>query len=98
MGKKGNIVIGILIFILIIIAIWIITLKISPYRCCACPPDRYRLYPLSFAMIENHIAALGDCNCPPERGCTLAFWVIPIDLIIAIVVLAGILFYKAKKK
>jgi len=98
MRKRKDTLIISLILVLLLLTIIVIVAKISPYRCCACPPDRYKLYPISFTLLENHWAQYIDCHCPPEMGCVLSFWVIPIDLIGLIVVLTGILLYKLKKK
>jgi len=98
MKKQRNILIISLILISLILTIIVIVTKISPYKCCSCSPDRYKLYPISFALLENHWAQYIDCSCPPEMECTVSFWVIPIDLIGLIVVLTGISLYKLKKR
>jgi hypothetical protein len=96
--KKRRVAFIFLILALLVTTVIVIVAKISPYRCCACLPDRPPLYPLSFTLLENHWAQFIDCYCPPEIGCALSFWIIPVDLIGLIVVLTGILLYTSKKK
>ena len=98
MTKQKNTLLMSVILVLLILTIIVVVAKISPYRCCACPPDRYTLYPISFTLLENHWAQYIDCQCPPEMGCVLSFWVIPIDLIGLVALLSAILFHKLKKK
>ena len=90
--QKGNLIIA-LILVLLASTIVVIASKISPPRCCACPPDRYKLYPLSLVLFEKLRAQYTSCQCPPEMGCALSFWVIPIDLIGLNILLTGILLY-----
>ncbi len=95
--KQRNTLLISVILVLLILTIIVVVAKTSPHRCCACPPDRYMLYPISFTLLENHWAQSIDCHCPPEMGCVLSFWVVPIDLIGLVVVLFGVLLYKLKK-
>ena len=99
MTKQKNILFISVILVLLILTIIVVVAKISPYRCCACPPaDRYMLYPMSFTLLENHWSQYIDCHCPPEMGCVLSFWVIPIDLIGLVALLSAIFFHRLKKK
>lgn len=98
MTKQKNALLISIILVLLLLTIIVIIAKVSPYRCCACLPDRYVLYPISLTLLENHWSQYIDCHCPFEMGCALSFWVIPIDLIGLVAVLSGMLFYKLKKK
>jgi len=99
--KKSNILLISLIILFIVLTAVVIFMKISPLRCCACPPNSYKLYPISSALVENSQKIY--CDCASEMGCSFSFWVIPIDLVLLIVVLIIILIYnnvklKSKRK
>lgn len=68
-------------FLGILASLFVIFIKISPFRCCGCPPEGYTFYPLTVVLIENRLAWFADCFCPPGAGCVKSYYIIPFDLL-----------------
>ena len=92
--KKGLLVI---IFILIISTFGVILSKISPFTCCVCNPDSYKLYPASIVLSQYLLKLVANIDCMncALLGCAFSYWIIPYDLILTIVILGY--FYLRKK-
>lgn len=69
-------------FLGILASLFVIFIKIFPFRCCGCPPEGYMPYSLMIALIENRLAWFAGCFCPPGAGCVRNFYIIPVDLLL----------------
>jgi len=56
---------------------------------CSCPPDSYRFGSVVFALLRNAFQPRIPADCS-QFGCTLAYFVMPVDLIVLAIILIAV--------
>lgn len=91
-NKKLKIILIAFLIISVILTLTVVFSKISPIKCCACPPDGYKFYSL-YKLYQEDNYALIDCFCNSERDCAPSFYIIPAELVVVnVILLIAVLF------